>query len=994
MTLAVLGSMLRQPALRRLGLRNLSRRKWNTVLVVVGSMVGTALISGSLVLNDSTSLFQENEARQTLGEIDEVVQQTGQRLPSDRRPIPSFGEPVLSAVTPENIQEESRDLEGGPVEVDGVLPALVQEVPAEADGDGEELATPAATLIGVDWESLGEFGSEPPPVSGNAPPGPGEAYVSEGIAEVLELDTGSAVTLTGQTGPEEFEVAGVVAEDGISGYRSQFSSSEGPVLVDEAAARALLGTDEGEANTLFVSNEGGVTEGVEDSEEVAETVQSILGDVEGDGAEFQVNQVKRDTIEQGGFQIGDIFLMISSFAILAGILLIINIYVMLAEERKGELGILRAVALKRSGLVRLFVYEGYAYSLIASLVGTLVGLGIAAALVQGLNRASSAFEDLFGRDLAVPFNAEPASLLAATSAGLLITFLAVFVTSLRVSNLNIVSAIRDLPEERPQRRPRGRLAAQALLFAGGLAVSLWGFAAENGYAMLIGPVLAAFGFGFLLSLFVPARPLWSVVSAAVLAYAYFANEFEAVAVENEESPAMFFVSGVLMVLAAVLLVTFNLSFVYGGLRLLMRLVPALAPILRIAVAHPAAKRSRTGFTLAMFALILYVVTVSAVFSSTQNAASERTRDAQLSGYDGAVQSGPLGSIEDFEGQVEENPGLRDATEGTAALSAGGVVLPEYEADDYETAFGPPIGDAAPGAGISEYVTYVPDGFLGTTTDELSERLPEFGSDREAWEALSEDTDLVMLTFPYDGSGDFLARPELGAGDTIVMQDPVTGEEAEKTVAGRIDNPGGFNLGVVNGIIVSERAEGEFTDLQAQETYLLELGGGVDVEAVSRELEDEFAAAGAQSFLVEDILGRGQVFIDTFVNIVQAFLAFGLVVGVAGLAVISARSVHERRREIGTLRAVGFKKSTVGWQFLVESSLVSLIGIVIGISVGALGGYNLFNFVIEDPSAEYVFPWIQMALIGVGVWLASLLATIVPAVRASRVPPVEALRHGG
>jgi putative ABC transport system permease protein len=73
--------------------------------------------------------------------------------------------------------------------------------------------------------------------------------------------------------------------------------------------------------------------------------------------DFRVSQAKRDVLEGGGFQIGDIFLMISSFAILAGILLIVNIYTMLAEERKGELGILRAVALSRAGVVRLFVYE-------------------------------------------------------------------------------------------------------------------------------------------------------------------------------------------------------------------------------------------------------------------------------------------------------------------------------------------------------------------------------------------------------------------------------------------------------------------------------------------------------------------------------------------------------------------------------------------------------------------------------------------------------------
>jgi len=147
-------------------------------------------------------------------------------------------------------------------------------------------------------------------------------------------------------------------------------------------------------------------------------------------------------------------------------------------------------------------------------------------------------------------------------------------------------------------------------------------------------------------------------------------------------------------------------------------------------------------------------------------------------------------------------------------------------------------------------------------------------------------------------------------------------------------------------------------------------------------------------LLNDILGRGQEFTDTFVKIVQAFLAFGLLVGVAGLAVISARAVHERRREIGALRALGFKKGMVGWQFIVESSFVALLGIAIGVAVGALGGYNLFSFAIEDPDAVFVFPWSQMLLIGAGVWVASLLFTIIPAVRASRIPPVEALRYEG
>jgi putative ABC transport system permease protein len=982
--------MLRQPALRRIGLRNFSRRKWNAVLVIVGSMVGTALISGSLVLNDSTGRFQETEARERLGEIDEVVRLSGQRLPGDRRPAPLFGEEVTESISPANIRENADN--PGDADVDGVLPVLVEELPVQVVG--EEEATPAATVIGAGWRELGEFGSSPPGVSSRPAPGEGEAYVSTGLAESLGVETGDTLAVGGRSGEREVKAAAVVPERGISGYRAQFSSSDGTMLVSEADARALFEADEGEANAMFVSNEGDVISGLEGSGAVAGALREILVDSGQEDAQFQVTESKQETIEQGGFQIGDIFLMISSFAILAGILLIVNIYVMLAEERKGELGILRAVALKRSGLVRVFTYEGFAYSLIASIVGAVAGLGIAALLVQGINRAGSNFEDLLGQDLSIPFYFDPATPFIAASAGLLITFLAVFGTSLRVSGLNIVAAIRDLPEERPRRR-RGRLLLQTTLLVAGLAVSVSGFYAQSGYAMLVGPVLAAVGLGFLISPPLPPRPVWSVVGGGVLAYAYFANELEAVARANETEPAMFFISGVCMVIGAVVLVTFNLGVIYSGLGILSRIVPPLAPILRIAVAHPASRRARTGFTLAMFALVVYVVTLSAVFSETQSQASESQRDAQLSGYDGGVQSGPLGQIGNFGEQVRNDSTLDAAVAGWTRISATLVTLPEYEAEDYQTEFGPSTGQPAPGAGVSEYLTFVSDDFLRNTTDELSSRAPRFETDRAAWRALAENPDLVMLTFPYDGSGDFHARPELGAGDEITLKDPIAGEETTKTVAGRIESPpSGFSLDVINGVIASEAVADEFAGSTAQETYLLRLSEGGTLDGTSDALEAQFADEGAQTFLVDDLLGRGQAFLDTFIRIVQAFLAFGLIVGVAGLAVISARSVHERRRDIGTLRAVGFKRRTVGWQFVVENSLVSLVGLVIGMAVGALGGYNLFEFVIDDPGVEYIFPWGQMAFIGAGIWVASLVATIVPAFRASRVPPVEALRYQG
>ena len=85
---------------------------------------------------------------------------------------------------------------------------------------------------------------------------------------------------------------------------------------------------------------------------------------------------------------------------------------------------------------------------------------------------------------------------------------------------------------------------------------------------------------------------------------------------------------------------------------------------------------------------------------------------------------------------------------------------------------------------------------------------------------------------------------------------------------------------------------------------------------------------------------------------------------------------------------------VGWQFIIESSFIALLGILLGVAVGALGGYNLFSVTVKDSGAQFVFPWSQMLVIGLLVWAASLIFTIVPAVRASRVPPVEALRYEG
>lgn len=114
-----------------------------------------------------------------------------------------------------------------------------------------------------------------------------------------------------------------------------------------------------------------------------------------------------------------------------------------------------------------------------------------------------------------------------------------------------------------------------------------------------------------------------------------------------------------------------------------------------------------------------------------------------------------------------------------------------------------------------------------------------------------------------------------------------------------------------------------------------------------------------------------------------------------LGVITARSVVERRQQIGVLRAIGFRRRMVQWSFLRESSFIALTSIVMGTALGLAVAFNLIHDSQQQPSWSNLHlepPWLTMAVIFVAVYVVALATTYLPAVRASRVYPAEALRY--
>ena len=131
------------------------------------------------------------------------------------------------------------------------------------------------------------------------------------------------------------------------------------------------------------------------------------------------------------------------FSIGVGVLLIFLIFVMLAAARRSEMGMARAVGAKRGHMVQMFLYEGTAYALIAAAVGVLLGLGVSAVIVGVVNRIFSTIDQ---GDFQLVTHFEPRSVIVAYCLGMAMTFGTVVFSAYRVSRLNIVMAIRDLPE--------------------------------------------------------------------------------------------------------------------------------------------------------------------------------------------------------------------------------------------------------------------------------------------------------------------------------------------------------------------------------------------------------------------------------------------------------------------------------------------------------------------------------------------------------------------
>ena len=201
---------------------------------------------------------------------------------------------------------------------------------------------------------------------------------------------------------------------------------------------------------------------------------------------LETDKTKQDALnaaDQAGAAFMSFFTTFGSFSIAAGILLIFLIFVMLAAERRSELGIARAVGTRRGHLVQMFLFEGVAYDLIAAAVGAAArGRGRLRDGARHGERVRPAFDDFH-----ISYSVKPASLVLAYTIGVLLTLAVVAFSAWRVEpDEHRHRDPRTFPTRPPEQGPRRRwlLGVAGIVLGALLAVS--GVSAEDAITLGLG----------------------------------------------------------------------------------------------------------------------------------------------------------------------------------------------------------------------------------------------------------------------------------------------------------------------------------------------------------------------------------------------------------------------------------------------------------------------------------------------------------------------------
>ncbi|WP_456398547.1 ABC transporter permease [Mesoaciditoga sp.] len=949
--------------LSKISMRNAFRRKMSMLLIVAGSLTGTAFIVGSFVINDSFQYFMFSNIRQTLGSVDEIVK------------------PKTAYFDGKTLNKLINSLHSSPY-VDGVLPISVKKTIASKNGKMRSLDPRAITtvsFIAVEPSQIKKFGNGKLfpnlKLSGN------EIVIGKALADYLKLKVGDTIQALSNPiqllfgVPPSFKIVAIVPKDGILGYQGTNGFTL-PIFITPSQMKRFFGI--GAYDQLLISNKGNYLEGVKYTEEVDKTIKEAVGNG------VKIENVKEQQIKSvKSQQIGKLFILLSSFAIAAGTLLIVNIYTMLADERKSSLGTLRAIGFSRKKIGFILYFEGFIYSLIASAVGTVVGILVAWFMINEFSgffsSTSKELSDLFSMQTS-PFvlHFNFSSLVYGFTFGIMIPLFVLLFMAVKIGRLNIVKAIRNIPDNTFGNRKRN-LWALITVFSISVLLGIFGNMSADAFIFYTGVVSAVLFFPSFFKKGRLKRYIGNFSALFVVIFAFFSNNIPYV--ESASSNSMWFLGlkSFSILIAALFILAYDIE-IFD--KLFSKLsTKQLRASFKLAMAETAQNKRKTGMTIAMYAIVIFVISLMTIVPYSQVVQVKNGRETIFQGYDavGLPLSGK---------SVKINPKQLKNMKYISYYATASMFSVRYEVNKVaERQF-------------YQMVALSEKALLGSHF-KIRSAVKGIRDLKSLWNYLNTHPDSVVafglsraivgkdVFISKEGNFSFNFSNSPSQGMNLLLSGPLKNPKKFRVIAD-FENKGltAFPMGFYTSI---KNVKHAFGNVEGNEFLLVKLSGNTETQKENNFekflafLKTRFAI-GLFSKQILDIFAN---MIMSFVNIINSFLYFGLSVGIVGLAILILKTLHERKRTIGILKAIGFTRSKVFASFFIETNFVVILGILSGFFSGWITSSMIYSSL---KMGDMVVPWMHLLGLGVIFYAISIFATVLPIQRASKLPPAEVLRY--
>lgn len=640
----------------KIGVRNMRRRRSQMLLIIFALMLSTTLLTSVLATGNVITATVQTVAVDNLGSIDEIIQ-------GGHGDIGRFDDIIYYRLLTHTQHNPA---------IQGIAGALAENNLLLADQTSRQVRSNVNALAIIPGSEQGFGGlldlTHTHLQHSIAELALNHVFLNDTLATLINAHPGDTLYLYSQRWPGQRYILHVDALVQEGGLVSQL-----PTLISNVTTFRQIEHTTDDVNRIFVANRNGASATATVSTILKRAIPRVVHVIDVKEQGVQDSQLAENIFTR-------IFSLFALFALTIGLLLIFLIFVLLAAERRAEMGMARAIGVKRGHLVMMYLFEGTLYDLLASFIGLLIGVGVGATLVTFLGPVLARF------NFPLKLTIQPSSLVLAYCLGTIFTFISVVGAAWIVSRMTVVDALRNLPEtERPAlsvrelwaylcqmcTRARTFRLIRRLLFEQ-LPTTLLDFIAISARTgvlpLLVGYLLFHFGlsaaqitpFSLGLSLLIIGaglmlktgiewlltrlqrgawkrhiRALFAAVMGLTIA-AYWALPFDVLAglglPRFQGGIEVFFVAAAMMVFGITWAGMANAQLLARPVLALCAHWPRLGMLTRLAAAYPLHHRFRTGLGVIMFSLVIFAMTVMAVITNAmQN--TYTNINLQTGGYD-------------------------------------------------------------------------------------------------------------------------------------------------------------------------------------------------------------------------------------------------------------------------------------------------------------------------------------------------------------------------